>query len=187
MISVFSLAIHMTSLLLFQIPLRAEFFAIINCCRINYYETSFCDFGAKSRKFDPQNTVWMSQWQKQVQQYTVWKPIAKINFVFFLKIFIFSWVTISYVKELNKKYNRGIFIIWVFIIWVHYSISVFPSVTQFYDICLGIFCSRCFWLNNKNWSNANIFVAWFQFCVGFVVFLVISLWGFRRFKLSFPL
>ena len=32
-------------------------FVIINCCGMNYCETYFCDFGPKSQKFDPQNTV----------------------------------------------------------------------------------------------------------------------------------
>ena len=39
--------------------LRAEIFAIINCCG-----TYFCDFAPKSQKFDPQDAVWMSQSQK---------------------------------------------------------------------------------------------------------------------------
>ena len=31
---------------------------------MNYCGTYFYDFGLKSQKFDPQNTVWMSQSQK---------------------------------------------------------------------------------------------------------------------------
>ena len=30
---------------------------IINCCGINYCGTYFWEFGQKSQKFDPQNTV----------------------------------------------------------------------------------------------------------------------------------
>ena len=31
------------------------------CCGINYCGTYFCDFGPKSQKFDPENTVCQSQ------------------------------------------------------------------------------------------------------------------------------
>ena len=46
------------------VTLRAGVFAIINCCGMNYCGTYFYDFGPKSQKFDPQNTVWMGQSQK---------------------------------------------------------------------------------------------------------------------------
>lgn len=36
---------------------RAEILAIINCCGIDYSGTYFSDFGPKSQKIDPQNTV----------------------------------------------------------------------------------------------------------------------------------
>ena len=49
---------------------------------------------------------------------------------------------------------------------VHHSLSVFLSVTQFYDICLGNCCSYCFWLNNETdriflWYDIN-FVFFFS-------------------------
>ena len=37
--------------------LKGRNFVIINCCGINYCGTYFCDFGPKSQKFDPQNTI----------------------------------------------------------------------------------------------------------------------------------
>ena len=37
--------------------LKAEIFVILNCCRIIYCGTYFCEFGPKSQKIDPQNTV----------------------------------------------------------------------------------------------------------------------------------
>ena len=40
-----------------SVPLTTEIFIIINRCGINYCGTYFCNFGSKSQKYDPQNTV----------------------------------------------------------------------------------------------------------------------------------
>ena len=56
---------------MWKISLTAEIF-VYDCCGINYYATYFCDFGSKSQKFDPKNTVWMNQSQKFDPKNTVW-------------------------------------------------------------------------------------------------------------------
>ena len=53
---VFSLYLHKFANSL-RLTLRAEIFVIINCSRINYCGTYFCDFSPKSQQFDPQNIV----------------------------------------------------------------------------------------------------------------------------------
>ena len=72
--------------------LKAEIFVIINCCRIIYCGTYFCEFGPKSQKIDPQNTVLDKLITRISFAKYSFKPNHKNKFHISKNVYIF-WVT----------------------------------------------------------------------------------------------